>query len=79
MGRGGPVGDWGCTKSSLGEGHGKAPGSCLRAGQGIKGALIFLHPTNFSGLQEEEIKRILNEEWARWGVLFKKQPIEAIR
>lgn len=43
------------------------------------GALIFLHPTNFSALQEEEIKRILNEEWARWGVLFKKQPIEAIR
>ncbi|NWW66106.1 ANO9 protein, partial [Ifrita kowaldi] len=29
--------------------------------------------------EEEEIKRILNEEWARWGVLFKKQPIEAIR
>ncbi|NWT84261.1 ANO9 protein, partial [Lanius ludovicianus] len=29
--------------------------------------------------EKEEIKRILNEDWARWGVLFKEQPIEAIR
>ncbi|XP_019136897.1 anoctamin-9 [Corvus cornix cornix] len=29
--------------------------------------------------EKEEIKRILNEKWARWGVLFKEQSIEAIR
>ncbi|NXJ28413.1 ANO9 protein, partial [Dicrurus megarhynchus] len=29
--------------------------------------------------EEEEIKKILSEKWARWGVLFKEQPIEAIR
>uniref|UniRef100_A0A674GJM0 Anoctamin n=1 Tax=Taeniopygia guttata TaxID=59729 RepID=A0A674GJM0_TAEGU len=79
MGWGRPVGDWGCTRSSLGEGHGKAPGSCFGAGQDIKGALVFLHPTNFSALQKEEIREILKKKWARWRVLFKEQPIEEIR
>lgn len=79
MGWGAPVGDWGCTKSSLGEGHSKAPGSCPAAGQGTKAALMFLHPTNFSALQKEEIREILKKKWARWRVLFKEQPIEQIR
>lgn len=79
MGWGRPVGDWGCTKSSLGEGHNKAPSSCLGVGQGIKGVLMFLHPTNFSALQKEEITEILRKKWARWRVLFKEQPIEEIR
>lgn len=78
MGWGG-LGDWGCTKSSPGEVHSKAPGSCLGAGQGIKGALIFLHPTNFSALQNEQIRQILKKNWARWRVIFKEQPIEEIR
>uniref|UniRef100_A0A8D2QC54 Anoctamin n=1 Tax=Zonotrichia albicollis TaxID=44394 RepID=A0A8D2QC54_ZONAL len=46
---------------------------------GIKGALMFLHPTNFSALQKEEIREILKKKWARWRVLFKEQPIEQIR
>lgn len=79
MGWGGSVSDWGCTKSSLGEGHSKAPSSCLGAGQVIKGALMFLHPTNFSALQKEKITKILEKKWARWGVLFKEQPIDKIR
>ncbi|XP_064281805.1 anoctamin-9 isoform X2 [Passer domesticus] len=58
---------------------GKAPGSCPAAGQGTKGALMFLHPTNFSALQKEEIREILKKKWARWRVLFKEQPIEEIR
>lgn len=78
-GGGGSVSEWGCTKSSLGEGHSKAPSSCLGAGQVIKGALMFLHPTNFSALQKEKITKILEKKWARWGVLFKEQPIDKIR
>ncbi|NWX35475.1 ANO9 protein, partial [Notiomystis cincta] len=29
--------------------------------------------------KKEEIREILKEKWARWGVIFKKQPIEEIR
>ncbi|XP_051632920.1 anoctamin-9 isoform X1 [Manacus candei] len=74
-----PVGNRGCPRSSLGEGHGKAPGSSLGAGQGIEGALVFLYPTDFSALQKEAVREFSRDNWARWRGVFNQQPIEKIR
>lgn len=78
-GWGRPLGNWGCIKTSLDEGHNKAPNSSLGAGLGIKVALIILYPTDFSALQKEEAREFLKEKWARWRGIFCQQPIEKIR
>ncbi|XP_074951412.1 anoctamin-9 isoform X1 [Phalacrocorax aristotelis] len=74
-GRGRPLGNWGCIRTSLDEGHDKPPDSSL----GIKAAPIFLCLTNFSALQKEEVRQFLEEKWARWRDIFCQQPIEKIR
>lgn len=73
------MGDRACMRSSLDEGQDGAPDSSLGVGLGAKAALIFLHPTNFSALQEEEVRELLTEKWARWRDIFCRQPIEEIR
>lgn len=51
----------------------------MGAGLGIKVALMFLGPINFSALQKEEVREFLKEKWARWRDIFCQQPIEKIR
>lgn len=79
LGGGRFLGNWGCIKTSLDEGHDHAPNSSLGAGLGTKVALTFLCLTNVSALQKEEVREFLKEKWFHWRDIFCEQRIEKIR